>query len=93
MLELFRKTGLRWDKGKLIGSHHGKASPACKRPEFYRGVAADISLVLYRTEPAVRLSGVDQRHFLMDKSGLIYDHSDDRFVHSNLCSRVNMGMT
>ncbi len=90
MLELFRKTGLSWDKGKLLGSQRGKPSPACKRPEFYRGVAADISLVLYRTEPAVRLDGVDQRRFLMDKRGLIYDHIDDRFVHSNPFIRVSL---
>jgi len=92
MLAIFRGSGSVWDKGKVFGVPRGTVPPPCKRKDFYSSVAADVALVLYRTEPAGRLDGLDQRRFLMDKRGLIYDHIDDRFIYDNPFIRVSLGM-
>ena len=92
MLASFRESGTIKHHGKVLAVPRGAPPPPCKRGAFYEDVASDVALVLYRTEPAVRLDGLDQRRFLMDKRGLIYDHIDDRFLYDNPFIRVSLGM-
>jgi hypothetical protein len=90
LLNVFRRTGLVYEDGKLTAKYFGAPPPQCKEIGFYSSVSSDVKLHLFKGEPLVRMDSQSMRRFLVDKDGRIYDTLQDVIFKGNPFIRVSL---